>query len=252
MNLLQWPRFLHVLRNDLLLHWKKIWIATLALAGAGLVAYLTNVDPGAAARPALYLGFFSFVLIGGGLIFTSTMFADMHHPLQRFHYLTLPCSNLERFLSRYLLSAPLYYLYVLIAYALFDWVAAVIAHALMGTRAAAFAPFEPQMLQVALQYFCLHALMFAGAIYFRSHTVIKTLLSFVLIGFGLVVLLLVTVRIVYWDYFETLFMPVQSVIPPPILDVPPYAWTVAGLVLSLWVLFIAYQCLREHEVQGDL
>ena len=64
------------------------------------------------------------MLIVGGLICTSTIFADLHHPLQRFHYLTLPCSNLERFLSRYLLSAPLYYLYVLVAYAILDWVAA--------------------------------------------------------------------------------------------------------------------------------
>jgi hypothetical protein len=245
------PRFVCVLRNDFLQQWKRIWIATLALAGMGLIAYLTNVDPHTAERPALYVALFSTVLIGGGLIFTSTIFADLHHPLQRFHYLTLPCSNLERFLSRYLLTAPLFYLYVLVFYAVFDWLAGVISQALMGKSAAAFAPFEPRMLQVTLLYFGLHALMFGGAIYFRSHAAVKTALSIVVIGFGLVVVQLVSMRIFYWNYFPTL-LSVQADIPVPFFTLSPQVMTAVGIVLCLWVLFIAYLCLREHEVQGEL
>src|SRR5688572_7721339 len=118
MSSFSWPRFQRVFANDLLQQWRKIWIGTLALAGSGLVAYLTNVDPQAAVRPTLYEALFPTALLGGGLIFASTIFADLHHPLRRFHYLTLPCSNLERFLSRYLLTGPIFYLYVLAAYAI--------------------------------------------------------------------------------------------------------------------------------------
>ena len=41
----------------------------------------------------------------------------------------------------------------------------------------------------------------------------KTLLSVVLIWFGLFVVQLVSVRIFYWNYFATLFLPVESALP---------------------------------------
>jgi hypothetical protein len=252
MNEFDRHRFLRLFNNDFLQQWKKIWIATLALVGMGLIAYLTNVDPQQVTEPAIYKVLFPIALIGGGLVFTSTIFADLHHPLQRFHYLTLPCSNLERFLSRYLLSAPLYYFYVLICYAMFDWMAALIAQALMDRSAAAFAPFEAQIWQVTLAYFLLHALMFCGAIYFRSHAAIKTVLAVVLIGFGLVVVQLVAVRIFYWSYFTSFFKPARTGLPAPFIEASPPFLTIGGFVLCVWVLFIAYRCLREHEVQGGL
>jgi hypothetical protein len=242
------PRFRRLLCNDLLLQWRKIWIATLAVFGLGLVAYLTNLNPPDVAKPELYAALFPIALIVGGLIFTSTIFADLHHPLQGFQYLTLPCSNLERFLSRYLLSAPLYYLYVLVFYAVFDWVAALIAYALTGRSAAAFAPFEPRMLEVTLAYFGLHALMFGGAIYFRSHALIKTGLSVVLIGFGLIMVQLVAARLFFWSYFTSL-LPVESTAAVRLVPVALPVVVVVAVLLYLWVLYIAYLCLREHEVQ---
>lgn len=250
MSRFDWQRFQRLLRNDLAQQWRKIWIATLALAGTGLVIYLAMLNPQVPGKPEIYAVLFPAALIGGGLVFTSTIFADLHHPLQRFHYLTLPCSNLERFLSRYLLSAPLYCLYVLVVYAVFDWTAALIANVALGRSAAAFAPLEPRMLQQTLTYFGLHALMFGGAIYFRSHALIKTLLGVLLIGFGLVIVQLVAVRIFYWDYFTALVQ-VKAAI-PPFVDLPAGLRVAAGFLFCLWVLFIAYQCLREHEVQREL
>jgi len=244
-------RFLRLLGNDLLQQWKKIWIATLALAGLALVAYLSNIDPRGIERPAIYLALFPIALLVGGLVFTSTIFADLHHPLQRFHYLTLPCSNLERFLSRYLLSAPLYYLYVLIVYAVFDWLAAHVAQAFFGTSAAPFSPFDPWILDMTLGYFAWHALMFAGAIYFRSHAAIKTLLSTVIVALGLVVFAGAAVRLFYWSYFPTL-LSWKTTGPLPFLVMAPQVRYVVGFVLAAWALFVAYQCLREHEVQGGL
>ncbi len=241
-------RFRRQFLNDLLQQWRKIWIATLAAVGLGLVAYLTNLNPPDAPQPELYAVLFPIVLLVGGLIFTSTTFADLHHPLQQFQFLTLPCSNLERFLSRYLLSAPLYYLYVLVVYAVFDWVAALAACALLGRSAAAFAPFEPQMVHFTLCYFGLHALMFGGAIYFRSHALIKTGLSVVLIGFGLVLVQFAATGIFFWSYFRSLF-PFEATAPVRLVTVPSPVVVVGAVLLYLWVLFLAYLRLREHEVQ---
>ena len=253
MSHFQGRRFLRLLCNDLLNQWRNIWIATLALAGIGLIVYLYvfNLDPRVVGDPELYRALFSVALIGGGLSFTSTIFADLHDPLQRSYFLTLPCSNLERFLSRYVLSAPLFYVYVLVVYAVFDWVAALLANAVIGIRPAAFAPFEPWMLQVTLTYFVLHALMFGGAIYFRSHALIKTSLAVGIIWFAMVLTQLVALRVFYWDHFTT-FLPVASAMPTFAFVPGPTAMMVARLLLALWVLLLSFQCLREHEVQREL
>jgi hypothetical protein len=244
-------RFVRVFSNDVLQLWRKIWIATLALAGVGLICYLTNVDPRAIERPALYVVLYSSFLVGGGLVVTSTIFADMHHPLQSAQYLTLPCSNLERFLSRYLLTGPIYYLYVLIGYTVFDLAAALIADWMMGTRGARFAPFSAQMWDVTLFYFGVHALMFWGAIYFRSYTLIKTALAVVLMWAGLALVALISIRIAFWDHFTTL-LPNETTTAINMYHVPLPVVAAGCVLLYLWVLYIAYQCLREHEVQREL
>ena len=251
MNTFNASRFVRLFRNDVLQQWRKIWISTLALLGIGLICYVTNVDPLAAERPEIYAVLFPVALIAGGLALTSMIFTDMHHPLQSAQYLTLPCSILERFLSRYLLTGPLFYLYVLVGYAIFDWAAALIAEAIMGTRGAAFAPFSPKMRDVTLYYFGLHALMFAGAIYFRSYALIKAALSVVLIWLGLLLVFVVALRLIYWDHFTTL-LPNESTAQLHFIAVPLWAQMIGVGLLYLWVLFIAYQCLREHEVQREL
>jgi hypothetical protein len=244
-------RFVRVFSNDLLQQWRKLWISTLAFVGIALICYLTNLDPHTVQEPAIYVALFSAALLAGGLVLTSTIFADLHDPLQNAQYLTLPCSNLERFVSRYLLTGPLYYLYALIAYAVFDWVAGQIAEALVGKRGAPFAPFSPQMLDVTLWYFGLHALAFGGAIYFRSYALVKTALSAVLIGAGLLLIYVIALRLIFWDHFTTL-LPNESAVRINFFE-PPVVALWAGLaLLYAWVLFIAYQCLREHEVQREL
>jgi len=251
MSTFHWPRFRRVFLNDLQQQWRKIWISSLALAGVVLVAYLTNLDPHLGARPEIYAALFPAILLGAGLPFTSTIFSDLHHPLQRFHYLTLPCSNLERFVSRYLLTGPLLILYAFIAYAAFDFIASVIATGLTGRSAAPFAPLDPRIVEMTSSYVQLHALMLLGAIFFRSYSLPKTLIAGAVIGFGLVAVQLITVRLVFWEYFATI-IPSESVQAVRLLIVPMPL--VAGLMtlLYLWVLYVAYQCLREHEVQGEL
>ena len=107
------------------------------------------------------------------------------------------------------------------------------------------------MLHLTLSYFGLHALMFGGAIYFRSHVLIKTILAVVLIAFGLVLVQLISVRILFWNYFTTL-LPIDSAVPVRLLPMPSPVIVLAAFLFYLWLLFIAYQCLREHEVQREL
>src|SRR5690606_14860576 len=91
-------RFFHVLIGNLiLLHARKIGFASLGLAGIGLICYAVNVSAEQGDNGEVAMVMFGILLLGGGSIFTSMIYNDMHHPLERFQYLMLPCSNLERF-----------------------------------------------------------------------------------------------------------------------------------------------------------
>ena len=250
MSAFSWPRFRRVFLNDLQQQWKKVWIASLALAGVALIAYLTNLAP-RGGPPEIYVVLYPVILWSGGLLFTSMIFADLHHPLQRFHYLTLPCSNLERFLSRYLLTGPLLVLYVLVTYAAFDFIASIVASGLTVLSAAPFAPLDPRIVEVTTQYLQLHALMLLGAIFFRSYALPKSLIAGAVIGCGLVAVQLITVRLVFWEYFTTI-IPSESVEAVRLLVLPRPLVASLTILLYLWVLYLAYQCLREHEVQGEI
>jgi hypothetical protein len=252
MNTFDASRFFRVFCNDLHQHWRKIWIASIGFACAALMVYLFNVDANQVAEPDISLFLFPLALIAGGLIFTSTIFADMHHPLQRFQYLTLPYSNCERFLSRYLLTGPLFYLYVLVTYFVLDKVAAGITQLLMDSSPRAFSPFRPEMRWMTLVYFFLHSVMLTGAIYYRSWHLIKTTLAATLFTLGAVFVQIVAVKVVFWDYFDSLWSFEEAMPSEPGL-VDRVEIRVGFLfVLHLWVLYMAYRCLCEHEVQDEL
>jgi hypothetical protein len=62
---------------------------------------------------------------------------------------------------------------------------------------------------------------------------------------------LAAVRILFWSYFTALW-PVETTAPIRLFHLPLPVHAAAWILLCLWVLFIAYQCLREHEVQREL
>ena len=210
-NTFDFSRFVRVFRNDLAQQWRRIWIATIAAFGLGLVAYMTNVDPRQPVEPELFAVLYPLALIGGGLLFTASIFADMHHPLQCFQYLTLPCSNLERFLSRYLLTGPLFFLYAVVAYAVFDATAATLSLAWMNKRAAVFDFPATPVWQFSAGYFFLHACMLLGAVYFRSYALIKTGLVGTVLTFTTMLVEIVAIRLVYWE-FSTGVLPDDGVV----------------------------------------
>ena len=251
MNTFYWPRFQRILTNDLLIQGRKTLMATLALMAVGLLVYLIAVDnlPPAETPRRLYQILFLAALLGGGFIFTSLIFSDMHHPLERFHYLTLPCSNFERLLSRYLISGPLFYLYTLAAYTLFEVIARVLSLAVLGRAGQFFDPTNPLVMLSVKFFFAVHPLVFLGAIYFQDRNLAKTVLSLAAIGLAGFAVYFISVHIFYWEYFSSFFtLQADGNLDISINFRPlgnPTWWQV---LIYLWVLFLSYTRLRDHEV----
>lgn len=238
------------LRNDLVRLAPRVGIATLAFVGVGLLAWLGNADSSDNQEVAPVL--FTTALLLGGVLFTSMSWNDMHHPQGRFHYLMLPYSNAERFISRYLVTAPLYVLWVCLAFAVFQLLANGLSGLLLGSRVQPVSWFSREMLGVVVSYLWLQPLAFAGAIRFRSYALAKT----AAFGFGCLLLLtlisVVAVRLFYWTQFTGFMTPVGTVRFGLLEMVQPWHVSVTATLLALWVLYLGWLYLRDHEVQDGL
>jgi hypothetical protein len=248
------PRFTRVLQNDALRVAKPVIAGSLALLGLTVLLYLGNFNAGQPTDPPIHEVLFGIFLVAGGLIFTSMAFQDMHHPLERYQYLMLPCSNLERFLSRYLLTGPLLILYVVIVFSGMDWIANLLTDAWKGAREPLFSPFSTSALVLMRVYLGVHIVMLTGAICFRSYSLIKTVLSLLLLLVGFAATGYVSLRIFYPDAFSWTSLGTDKSIDLLLEPIFTSAWmNVAVLTgFALWILYVAYRCLSTHEVQDEL
>lgn len=247
-------RFTRVIRNDALRIAKPVLYGTLALLGLTVLLYLANFEAGQLTDPPLREALFGIFLLGTGLIFTSMGFQDMHHPLERYQYLMLPCSNIERFLSRYLLTGPLFILYVIVVFSGMDWLGNLLTGWWKGAQEPLFSPFSVSALVLIRVYLGVHVVMLTGAICFRSYALIKTALSLLLLLVGFGVTGFIAIRIFYWDSFKGFGFGGNH---PPEMQLAPFfaATWMNAIVLTgftLWILYVAYRCLSTHEVQDEL
>jgi hypothetical protein len=248
-------RFLRLLRNDLLDGMRARLYGTLAMIGATALVYISNFEPGAGRDdPPISLVLFTIYLMGTGAFLTSVAFSDMHHPLARYQYLLLPVSNLERFLSRWLITGPLFVLYALLAFVAADAIANLLVGWLNGASYPPFAPFSAEVWINVRIYFAVHALALTGAICFRSVALVKSALFVMAWAIGLLAMGYVALRIFYFDFFSfTSFHPDESLHLrlQPLFAASWMNW-LAAVAMVAWVLFVAYRCLRAHEVQDGI
>lgn len=262
LDIFNWQRFVRVFLNDLmLLQARRVGFASLGLIGIGMIVFLTNASETSAESSEASLVLFGTFLLGGGHIFTSMIFSDMHHPLERFHYLMLPCSNLERFVSRYLITAPLYFIYAVVLYKLFEAFANFTINILFE-EGNAMLPLDlgsEEVARITSAWFASHVFMYCAAIWFRSYALFKLMATNVLFFTLCGIVSFLAVRIFYYESFIS-FFELNPNGPFPNIEFNPFNadGTVKGWIQALilaflgWVLFLAYLGLDEHEVQDGL
>jgi len=246
------PRFRRALQNDVLRVSRPLLFGTLALLGVTWLSYLLNFEPGKVTHdPKASQLLYALMLGCSGLLFSSSSFNDMHHPLERYHYLMLPVSNLERFLSRYLLTGPLLLLYVTVAFSIMDWTGNQVTALIKDVSEPLFAPFSEESLTTMRIFLLLQPVMFLGAICFRSYAWIKTTLSFLLVLVSVPAVIYVSMRIFYYDAFSWSKLEAVKNIRTGLVPLFEAHWMNVTVVVgfALWILYVAYRCLRAHEVQ---
>lgn len=193
-------RFLQLMLNDLRNQFRMLAITSVAALGVYLIIYVLmvynqEIEP-------LYHVLYPITLLVGGSLFTSISFIDLHHPQQRYYYLTMPCSNLERFLSRWALTSVCFLLFSLLFYVAFELIGQTITQLLFGQVHPFFRIANEVTRNTMMSFFVVHAVVMLGAVYFRKYHLVKTVLSVFLFSGMCLLIFIISFRIVYWDLFE--------------------------------------------------
>lgn len=121
-------------------------------------------------------GAYLWILYIGGFMITNKAFNEMHNHRKAFTYLTLPCSNLERFLSKFLLTTVIFAIGLLAAFYLCSLLS-VITNEIFFHNIVTLFDLASTGLWIGIgKYIILQSLFLLGAAYFQKHSVTKTTL----------------------------------------------------------------------------
>ena len=160
-------RIKRLIKRDSVLHRKQIIIWSIALfIMCGFFMFLTGDESrnGTVADDAGEI-VYGAMLILGGLTFTLLVFSEYKQHASRIQYLSLPVSNMERFISKWMYSLPLYTLLTFVIFAIGYVFYDILLQAPLDAR---FIPLSSlnfeRLLGITWAYFILHA----GALFLAS------------------------------------------------------------------------------------
>jgi len=145
---------------------------------------------------------YSLIMSLGGMIFTSRAFLELRHPLSTQNYLLIPASFEEKFLARYLLTSVGYLVFSFLAYMLLQVISEGLNQLILGRSNPMFFINSIDHLQVMAIYLAFQSLFFAGAVYYRKFSLIKTWLSVMALFFILFVFSYLVFRLFFHGYFD--------------------------------------------------
>lgn len=150
-------------------------IAFAAIAGSLLIISLLTGYSNPSSLLSLGPMFF-VVLFIGGYVFTSNIFAELHSPQKSIPFLTLPVSKLERLTNAWVLTAIIFPILALLVFALVILLSYLLLR--IPIPAGAFSIlWSAKALKIVLIYCITQSVFLFGAVYFRKHNFLKTLLS---------------------------------------------------------------------------
>lgn len=245
-------RLYYLMKRYITLNTKTILIALAAISGLLLLIILAESYGAQQVRYEGYMETFYTAFFLGGLIFTSRIYHELHTPEKSYQYLSLPASTLEKLLSHWLLSS--------IGYILASFLAMYIVALLGGLLSAGlfqadfqFIDLAPHRLpQAAGTYLVLQSIFLFGAVSFRGHNFLKTILGLFLFGIFISIFTSLAARIILGDVFGQELPHIE----PGIQQVPAFfSETVPAIMESVFwyvvapfFLVVSYFKLKERQV----
>lgn len=255
-NTFNLQRFIWLFKKHTKEHYKTYLISTLVMIGflVGSMCYVAYFE---GLSTSSQEGLFAVFLIFCGSVFASLSFADLGQKNKAISMLTLPVSNLERFLVGWIYSFLIFQLLFVGCFYVLDIVvlAVINRHAAVPKVLIDLTSADTQVYYVFLYFWLLHAVAFLGSVVFQTLHFIKT--AFVFLAFLIVLVffnqgfvhLLIDGKI--WVKLPFSHIYIQEGVSGYYLDdraVMPVVMTVMLLISTFCLWIAAYFKLKEKQL----
>jgi hypothetical protein len=194
------------------------------------------------------LGLYLLVLYLGGFYVTCSIFQNMHVKEKAYFYLTLPCTNLERLLSKWFLSSIGFALGLLIVYFMASFFTAVLT---LFVFKQPLNVLNPYLWKGIGYYVILQSILFYGSVCFRKFAFIKTIFALCCLLAGLFILCFLLVHnldLIFPHNLQTIKLSSQDEMRKIILyfiTTCSYAFKIA--MPSLFI-YLTYRKIKNYEI----
>jgi len=236
-----------LLKKDVIENYRIIGLIILSAIVIAILALFGNPERD------FYGEFFPAAILVAGFIFASMSFNELHSKDQRHVYLSLPASNLEKFLSKLFLSTIGFASALTLMYWIFSLLISPLATYILGTEFDAFNPFIGNAWLSIRLFLILQSIFLLGSVYFNHYAFVKTngaLLVFAIVSVAILYLL---ARIILAQYFEGWVFRPRNVVPSTYMEIfmedkgTRIAKFLLWFVLAPFMWVVAYFKLKERE-----
>jgi hypothetical protein len=227
-------RFMRLIKNDCSM---QLRTTQMTLLGVGLFLLVFEKYHS--------VSLYTILLYTLGCALTSYIFSDVHDKHNAYRYLMLPASNLEKFLSRWLLTSVFYVL----GFTAFIYVLSCFGELIFnGHFSLGIGNISGDIWEANLGYLFFQPIILLGAIYFKDRVLLKT---------GLVMSLFFTVLLVasavglYFFPFDTISASQIEFFENNLHQYAAlfnYSYYIFWCFVTPACLFSAYACFRKHEI----
>lgn len=188
------------IRKSLLMGWRGQLIVFGAIAALFILislpsAYQNEIFP-------WFESLFIPQMILGGLLTASFSFREYSDKSRNLRALTLPLSSVERFLEKWVVHTPVFFLTVLVFTFLASLLASGIGWLIFRNSVGIFNPFTPEIWKALPYFIVVQSLFYLGSAWFRKAAFFKTLLVLSLLPLTLVLVLSLLLRIFMGPYIQ--------------------------------------------------
>ena len=246
-NGFSFSRFIQLCRRTFALNQRTWLIGFAAVAGFIITIWALPVLLSQSSRNIAHFrdllptAFFFYTL--GGLLLTSAIFNELHTPATAFRPLTLPATSLEKFISAWIISMPIFTIASILALFILSLLIETISATMIGTYAnfELFNPLSAESIDIFLRYFFLNSLFLLGAVYFKKNNFLKTALTLVIIFITLITVSTFAMFL-FIGYGESYFIEVHNI------RNYEFIYRTVWAAISLGSLTAGYLILKKRQI----
>ncbi|RKX92611.1 MAG: hypothetical protein DRP84_09735 [Spirochaetes bacterium] len=191
-NYLTGKRVALLVRKDI--YMEKKFIAIISVTITLLIFISSFLSATSRNNPNFHTSFFTFILYTIGIAITSKIFSDMHSLKKNHFWYMLPASDLEKTISKFILSAVIWPIGLLILYSVISLLTGSINRTIFGYSNNPILPISYGIWIRIGNYILIQSLFFYGAALFKRHQLIKMGISILLFTLLLFIIAMIIFR----------------------------------------------------------